>query len=63
MTEPMARSIGRLLAAARTSDVVDAMVVLGAATREDAIVTSDPEDIGALVTALGSRRPPPIILV
>jgi hypothetical protein len=63
MTEDMARSIGRLLATAGTSDIVDAMVVLGAAKRDDAIITSDPEDMTTLVMALGSRRPPPIIRV
>jgi hypothetical protein len=63
MTEPMARAIGRLLAVARTSDVVDAMVVLGAAAREDAILTSDPDDLTALVTALGAAHAPPIIRV
>jgi hypothetical protein len=63
MMEEMARSIGRLLAVAGTSDVVDAMVVLGASARGDAILTSDPEDIAALVEALDSRPPPPIIRV
>jgi hypothetical protein len=39
------------------------MVVLGAATRGDAIVTSDPDDVGVLMRALGARQPPPIIRV
>jgi len=63
MTEQMARSIGRLLATAGTTDIVDAMVVLGAVAREDAVVTSDPDDIAGLVRALDPRRPPPIIRI
>ena len=61
MSETEARSIGRLLAVAGTSDVVDAMVVLGAGLRDDAILTSDPDDIARLVEALPSARKPPIV--
>jgi hypothetical protein len=43
--------VGELLAMSRTSDVVDAIVVLGAITRRDSIVTSDPKDIDHLITA------------
>lgn len=46
-----ARRAGLLLAAARTSDIVDAVVVAGAIARGDAILTSDREDIGRLVAA------------
>jgi predicted nuclease of predicted toxin-antitoxin system len=48
-----ARRVGELLGKSRTTDVVDAIVVLGAAARGDSIVTSDPQDIGRLVSALG----------
>ncbi len=40
--------IGRLLAASRTSDVVDAHVVLCAREADDSIVTSDPRDLARL---------------
>ena len=46
-----ARVIGRLLAASRTSDVVDAVVVYGAIRRGDTIATSDPVDIDRLIDA------------
>jgi hypothetical protein len=62
-TEPVARSVGRLLAEARTSDVVDAMVVIGASERDDAILTSDPEDLTRLIDALRPQRRPPLIRV
>jgi predicted nucleic acid-binding protein len=52
LSEEAAKAIGRLLAASRTSDVVDASVVLGAAGRRDAILTSDPHDIDRLVRGL-----------
>ena len=40
-----ATSVGRLLAASRTSDVVDAHVVLCAMRVRQVVVTSDPEDL------------------
>jgi predicted nucleic acid-binding protein len=40
--------VGRLLAASRTSDVVDAHVVLCAREAEDSIVTTDPLDLARL---------------
>ena len=40
--------VGRLLAASRTTDVVDAHVVLCAREAEDAIVTTDPRDLARL---------------
>jgi predicted nucleic acid-binding protein len=40
--------VGRLLAASRTSDVVDAHVVICAREAEDSIVTSDPHDLARL---------------
>jgi predicted nucleic acid-binding protein len=40
--------IGRLLAASRTSDVVDAHVVLCAREADDSIVTTDPRDLARL---------------
>jgi predicted nucleic acid-binding protein len=40
--------VGRLLAASRTGDVVDAHVVLCAREAEDSIVTTDPRDLARL---------------
>jgi len=53
LDETAAKRAGELLAASRTSDVVDASVVVGAAARGDTILTSDPEDIARLVAVLG----------
>jgi hypothetical protein len=63
LTEDDARSIGRLLAVTGTSDIVDAIVVIGASTRDDAILTSDPDDLSRLVETLRSGRNLPIIRV
>lgn len=49
---PGARRVGTLLGAAQCSDVVDATVV-DAATDGDEILTSNPDDIAALVAASG----------
>ena len=57
MEESRAKLVGRLLARARSADIVDAAVVVGAAARGDAIVTSDPGDIGRLVAVTGARIP------
>jgi hypothetical protein len=54
LTLELARRAGLLLAASRTSDIVDAVVVAGAAARRDAILTSDREDIERLVAAARS---------
>jgi hypothetical protein len=43
-----ATSVGRLLAASRTSDITDAHVVICAARAGQAVVTSDPDDLRAL---------------
>jgi predicted nucleic acid-binding protein len=52
LTEERAKQVGRLLAAARSSDVIDASVVIGAAARRDAVVTSDAPDIDRLARSL-----------
>ncbi len=49
--------VGRLLAAAGTADVVDAFVALLAAATQAAIISSDPRDMGHLLSCLGVRRP------
>ena len=43
-----ATSIGRLLAASRTTDVIDAHVVICARRAHQSVVTSDPDDLRAL---------------
>ena len=55
LDEGTAKRVGALLAKAGRSDVIDAAVVAGAASRGDAVVTSDPDDIRALVAATGVR--------
>lgn len=52
MTEQLAREAGAACAAARTSDVVDATVVISALSRGDLVVTSDPGDLARLADAL-----------
>lgn len=53
-----AKSVGLLLAKSRkSSDVVDAAVVVGAVRRGDAIATSDPDDITGLLSAAGANLP------
>src|SRR5262249_39709238 len=57
MDESTAQRIGAFLGRARQCDVVEAAVVVGALARQDAIVTSDPDDIrGLLGTARGRVR-------
>jgi hypothetical protein len=56
-----ARAVGELLGDAGGSDLVDPAVVLSAARRGDAIVTSDPDDIERLLAAI--RKPLPVIRI
>ncbi|MBI2374149.1 MAG: hypothetical protein HYV07_09130 [Deltaproteobacteria bacterium] len=55
LDELLGRAAGELLATARTSDVVDAALVL-LAEDGDRIVTSDIEDIERLLSASGRRN-------
>ena len=52
LDELRARSAGAACAAAGTSDVVDASVVVGAVSRGDRIVTGDSQDLQQLIDAL-----------
>jgi predicted nucleic acid-binding protein len=52
-TESEARSAGAALAASGSSDLIDAAVVVTALARDDLIVTSDPEDLRQVATAIG----------
>jgi hypothetical protein len=49
--ESDAHAVGRLLAVAKTADIVDATVVTVAQQNEAVILTGDPVDIGRLVRA------------
>ena len=48
--------VGELLAASGTADVIDAFVALLAAREQASVVSSDPDDIGHLLSCLGVRR-------
>lgn len=50
-----ARAAGELCAKAATADAIDAAVVVSAVRRGDAILTSDPDDIRALVSHAGAE--------
>jgi hypothetical protein len=50
-----ARLVGALAARAATADIVDATVVEGALRRHDLVVTSDPEDLKSIASAVGRR--------
>jgi len=52
-TEAQARTAGRALAASGGSDLIDAAVVVVACAREDLIVTSDPDDLRQIASAIG----------
>ncbi|HEX7307406.1 PIN domain-containing protein [Lentzea sp.] len=56
-TDDVAEAVGRLLAVAGTSDVVDAAVVIAAVSQNCAVLTSDPGDLGTLSDAIGVRVP------
>lgn len=55
LAENAAREIGGLLAASGSSDLGDAAVVVSAARRGDLVVTSDPGDLTALASVLGTH--------
>lgn len=48
LDEQLARACGELCGATRTSDIIDASVVILARRRQDPIVTSDPDDLRRL---------------
>lgn len=48
-----ATSIGRLLAASGTADIVDAHVVICARRASQRVITSDPDDLRALDSGIG----------
>ncbi len=52
LDEFRARTVAAALSATGTADVIDASVVVGAALRNDAVVTSDAGDLRVLASAL-----------
>jgi predicted nucleic acid-binding protein len=61
--EVTARNAGVLLGLSRTSDAIDAIVVVTAIAYGGTIVTSDPDDLGLLWGASGSKRKLQLITV
>ena len=57
LNEPRARSAGVACGAAGSSDVVDASVVVGAASRGDQVLSSDGRDLAWLRDALDVEVP------
>ena len=53
LSEAEARSAGAALASSRSSDLVDAVVVVTALARQDMVVTSDPDDLRRIAGAIG----------
>jgi predicted nucleic acid-binding protein len=53
LSESEARSAGAALAASGADDVIDAAVVVTALAREDLVVTSDPDDLRRIASAVG----------
>jgi hypothetical protein len=53
LDEPLARAAGDLCGQARTSDVVDASVVVLARVLAAPVVTSDGRDLSALASSVG----------
>jgi hypothetical protein len=53
LSEPRARSAGHACARAGARDIIDASVVVGALARDDVVVTSDPDDLVRIASALG----------
>ena len=55
--DPHARAVGELCGRSRTTDICDAHVAIVAATRADALYTSDPKDMARLLSVYGRRKP------
>jgi hypothetical protein len=57
-TEAHARTVGRVLSGTGAVDIVDASVVVMAQRLDQEVLTSDPDDLGPIATALGRPRVP-----
>lgn len=56
LDEDRAKAIGELCGETGTSDIVDASVIVSAASRRDTVLTGDPEDLRALAAIAGRVR-------
>lgn len=57
LDEELAKAAGVLCGQARTSDIVDAAIVVGASLRRDFVLTSDPKDLLHLAGFVTPRPP------
>ena len=55
LTEVRSRAAGAACGRATTDDLIDATVVVGAVARGDLVVTSDPDDLAVIATAVRRR--------
>ncbi|CAN5743666.1 hypothetical protein BH24ACT3_BH24ACT3_01420 [soil metagenome] len=55
LDEVRSRAAGQACARSKTSDVIDATVVVGAIARGDLVVTSDAKDMKRIASALNAR--------
>jgi hypothetical protein len=55
MDDRQARQVGALATRANTTDIVDACVIEGALRRHDLVVSSDPDDLKSIASAIGHR--------
>jgi hypothetical protein len=55
LDDAQARAVGALAARAGTCDIVDACVAEGALRRRDLVVSSDPDDLMAIASAVNRR--------
>ena len=56
VSETLARAAGEALAVVRRGDTIDALVMASAAQRGDAVLTSDPDDLGRLQACFRNVR-------
>ncbi len=55
LSEPQARAAGAALAESGGEDIVDAVVVVRALARDDLVLTSDPDDLRRIASAMGGE--------
>ncbi len=56
LSEPLARSAGEAMAAVPGSTAIDAIIMASAATRNDRVLTTDPEDLQRLRKTFATVR-------
>jgi hypothetical protein len=55
LDDAQARAVGAIATRAETSDIVDTTVVEGALRRNDLVISSDPDDLRSIASAVGGR--------